>query len=147
MTAAAQTKTARPRQTKLRGTTNVHRLMGNKLRAMRIELHMSQQELGRKLGVSFQQIQKYEKGVNRIDAGRLIKIADVLGCTVEDFYDGLTERRIKAGVSDHDIYVASHEGQQLIAAMLAIERTEIRRRFIRLIEALGPLEIQIDETE
>jgi transcriptional regulator with XRE-family HTH domain len=70
----------------VRSAGNVHHIIGNRLRQMRIERDMSQQELGEKLGVSFQQIQKYEKGKNRIDAGRLIAIANVFGCHVEEFY-------------------------------------------------------------
>ncbi len=151
MTEVAQVKvktpSRTPRRSTRRGTTNVHKIMGNRLRAMRITLGISQQDLGARLGVSFQQVQKYEKGVNRIDAGRLIKIADVLGCSIEDFFEGLTERRIKTGVSEHDKYLASREGQQLITAMLAIERTDIRRRFIRLIEAVGGTDTPADEPE
>ena len=140
--------TRRPvRPDRIRGTTNVHKIMGNKLRQLRINLGMSQQELGEKLNVSFQQIQKYEKGVNRIDAGRLIQIAHALDCGVDEFYDGLTERRIKTGVTENDIYIASREGRQLVTAMLAIERTDIRRRFIRLIEAIGGVETPADEAE
>lgn len=55
--------------------------IGGRLRAMRIDRKMSQQELGEALGVSFQQIQKYEKGVNRVSAARLNQIAQVLKTT------------------------------------------------------------------
>lgn len=138
MKAAIQHRAARAHD--VRGATNVHKIMGNKLRSMRIERGMSQQELGEKLGVSFQQIQKYEKGANRIDAGRLVAIASILDCNVDEFFEGLTERRIKTGISERDVYIASREGQQLIDAMLAIERTDIRRKFISLATILGGFE-------
>lgn len=145
MKAATQAKVSP--QAHIRGTTNVHKIMGNRLRQLRLEREISQQELGEKLGVSFQQVQKYEKGANRIDAGRLIQIAEALDCDINEFYDGLTQRRIKIGVSNRDIYMASREGKQLIEAMLAIDRPLVRRRFIRLVETLGGIETAIDDAD
>lgn len=59
------------------------KLMGQRIRARRIELKISQDELGEALGISFQQIQKYEKGVNRVSATRMMQIAKVLQTTPE----------------------------------------------------------------
>jgi transcriptional regulator with XRE-family HTH domain len=62
--------------------------LGKRIRLRRIEQHISQAELGNKIGVSFQQVQKYEKGVNRVGAARLQQIATALDVPVTFFYDG-----------------------------------------------------------
>ena len=64
-----------------RGTTPTDQLLGQRIRARRLEQHISQSELGDKLGVSFQQVQKYEKGVNRVGSARLMEIAAALTLT------------------------------------------------------------------
>jgi transcriptional regulator with XRE-family HTH domain len=63
--------------------------VGQRLRARRIALGLSQGELGRRLGLTFSQVQKYEKGVNRIGAGRLYHAASLLGVPVQYFFEGL----------------------------------------------------------
>src|SRR5438552_1319065 len=62
--------------------------VGRRIRAQRLVRGMSQTQLGKKLGITFQQIQKYEKGANRVGAGRLTRIADVLGVPVSFFFGG-----------------------------------------------------------
>src|SRR5690242_21550414 len=62
--------------------------LGKRIRLRRVEMKISQAELGEKLGVSFQQVQKYEKGVNRVGAARLQQIASALDVPVTFFYDG-----------------------------------------------------------
>lgn len=63
--------------------------VGNRVREMRIRKGLSQQALGDQVGVSFQQIQKYERGTNRMGSSRLIQIADVLDVPVSTFFEGL----------------------------------------------------------
>lgn len=63
--------------------------VGNRVREMRIRKGLSQQALGEQVGVSFQQIQKYERGTNRMGSSRLIQIADVLDVPVSTFFEGL----------------------------------------------------------
>lgn len=63
--------------------------VGRKVRERRELLGSSQEQLGEHLGLSFQQVQKYEKGTNRISAGRLLQIADFLGVRLDSFFDGL----------------------------------------------------------
>src|SRR5579871_3662815 len=63
--------------------------VGNRVRLRRMLIGMSQERLGDLLGLTFQQVQKYEKGVNRIGAGRLFEIARILGVPIEFFYDGV----------------------------------------------------------
>lgn len=63
--------------------------VGRLVRQRRMLVGASQEQLGEHLGLTFQQIQKYEKGTNRISAGRLLQIADFLGVRVESFFEGL----------------------------------------------------------
>ena len=63
--------------------------VGNRVREMRIRKGLSQQALGEQVGVSFQQIQKYERGTNRMGSSRLVQIADVLDVPVSSFFEGL----------------------------------------------------------
>src|SRR5215813_11064910 len=63
--------------------------VGNRVRIRRMLIGMSQERLGDLLGLTFQQVQKYEKGVNRIGAGRLFEIARILGVPIDFFYDGV----------------------------------------------------------
>lgn len=71
--------------------------VGNRVRELRIRKGLSQQALGEKVGVSFQQIQKYERGTNRMGSSRLVQIADVLEVPVSTFFEGLG--KADAGVS------------------------------------------------
>src|SRR5476649_1662967 len=63
--------------------------VGNRVRIRRMLIGMSQEKLGDMLGLTFQQVQKYEKGVNRIGAGRLYEIARILGVPIDFFYEGV----------------------------------------------------------
>jgi transcriptional regulator with XRE-family HTH domain len=70
---------------------NVDKLVGRNIRIHRLAKGLSQTELANQLGVTFQQVQKYEKGVNRIGCGRLFQIASVLQVHVMDFFEGSKE--------------------------------------------------------
>ncbi|MCY0147030.1 helix-turn-helix domain-containing protein [Hoeflea sp. G2-23] len=63
--------------------------VGENIRSRRLACGMSQEKLGDALGVTFQQIQKYEKGTNRVGSSRLVAIAKVLGSSVQDLFDGI----------------------------------------------------------
>jgi transcriptional regulator with XRE-family HTH domain len=67
---------------------SIDKLVGRNIRIQRLAKGLSQTELAQKLGVTFQQVQKYEKGVNRIGCGRLFQIARILGVHMMDFFDG-----------------------------------------------------------
>jgi transcriptional regulator with XRE-family HTH domain len=73
--------------------------VGSRLRKRRTMLRISQDKLGQALGLDFQQIQKYEKGINRIGASRLQQAADILGVTVPFFFEGWGRLAFRAGVS------------------------------------------------
>jgi transcriptional regulator with XRE-family HTH domain len=106
---------------------------------------MSQEHLGNAIGLTFQQIQKYEKGLNRIGAGRLYRIAKVLSAPVAFFYDGLpctSEDADGDGVADArsaeiQAFLSSTEGQQLAHAFQRIEDGPTRRRIIDLVNTIS----------
>ena len=74
--------------------------VGRKIRKLRIELGLTQQQLAQMIGVTFQQAHKYERGHNRISAGRLFEIARVLGVEISYFFDGLTDVELERTVLD-----------------------------------------------
>jgi transcriptional regulator with XRE-family HTH domain len=123
----------------------VDRHVGSRVRMRRMLVGMSQEKLGEALGITFQQIQKYEKGTNRIGASRLHQIARVLSVPVEFFYEGAPQ--IEGGsaggfaeappsgyVSD---FLTTSEGLELIKAFIEIKDTKIRRKLVDLAKALG----------
>jgi transcriptional regulator with XRE-family HTH domain len=123
----------------------IDRHVGARVRMRRLLVSMSQERLGEALGITFQQIQKYEKGANRIGASRLQQIAKILGVPVEFFFDGAPSGDIglSAGfgempqpsfVSD---FMATSEGIQLTRAFVRISDGQVRRRLIDLVEVLA----------
>jgi transcriptional regulator with XRE-family HTH domain len=89
----------------------VDRHVGNRVRMRRLLVGMSQEKLGELLGITFQQVQKYEKGSNRVSASRLYQISRVLGVAVQFFYDELKEDGGPSGF-------AESEGADAIAGAL-----------------------------
>jgi transcriptional regulator with XRE-family HTH domain len=78
-------------------TADVETLIGDRIRSRRLQVRVSQEPLSKALGLTFQQVQKYEKGTNRVSAGRLLKIAEVLQCNVMDFFEGVGGGMTAAG--------------------------------------------------
>ena len=115
--------------------------VGQRVKTRRLELGMSQTKLADSLGVSFQQIQKYENGRNRMGSSRLKLIADALKVSPSYFFDGLPEHGAVGFSARSPAYinkfVASHDGMALIAALLKISRREVRRRIVELVESLA----------
>ncbi len=109
--------------------------VGERNRARRNQLEMSQEDLGRALGVSFQQIQKYEKGANRISSGRLIQIVNALQCSVTDLIGAGNSGPIKS--TEFSRYASSKEGVAIINAMAKIPSPAVRRQMIDLAESLS----------
>lgn len=103
---------------------------------------MSQEKLGEQLGITFQQIQKYEKGTNRIGASRLQNIATVLSVPVGFFFDGApgqgesSSNDSKSGSYVVD-FLSSSEGLQLNRAFVRISDAKVRRRIVDLVRALA----------
>ena len=123
--------------------------VGARVRLRRMLLGMSQEKLGESLGLTFQQVQKYEKGVNRIGASRLFDLAQVLGVPVQFFYDELTAASAASGHStgfadrQTESYVVdflgSRDGLELNKAFVRITDPKVRRSVIDLVRSLaGP---------
>ncbi len=117
--------------------------VGGRVRLRRMMQGMSQEKLGESLGITFQQIQKYEKGTNRIGASRLQHIAQVLEVPVSFFFEdapgasaesGFAEARPAAFVTD---FLTSTEGLQLNKAFVRIKDTKVRRRIVELVRAVA----------
>jgi transcriptional regulator with XRE-family HTH domain len=105
-------------------------------------LGMSQEKLGNLLGLTFQQVQKYERGVNRIGAGRLFEIARILGVKIEYFYEGI-EDKTGPGFSE-DVaspplmeFISSGEGMQLSLAFMRIKDAKLRKRVLDLVKEIA----------
>ena len=105
---------------------------------------MSQEKLGDLLGLTFQQVQKYEKGVNRIGAGRLFEVAQILGVPIDFFYEGVgTHAADRPGVSESESappvmeFVSSGEGLQLSLAFMKIKDPKVRKRVLDLVKSLS----------
>jgi transcriptional regulator with XRE-family HTH domain len=101
---------------------------------------MSQESLGERLGVSFQQVQKYERGSNRVSASRLFFLADALDVPVSYFFEGLDESgRVSGEAASDDLYafITSPDGVILAAAFSSIGDQSVRRKLIELARAVG----------
>lgn len=111
-------------------------LVGSRVRLQRMSLGMSQTQLAGALGLSCQQVQKYEKGVNRIGASRLEQIARILGVPASLFFDGIAEERVNAAgeANTISILLATTEGVQLIKGFLRISNPSVRRSILTLVE-------------
>ncbi|NIJ57005.1 transcriptional regulator with XRE-family HTH domain [Pseudochelatococcus lubricantis] len=118
--------------------------VGSRVKARRQELGISQEKLGNALGVTFQQVQKYEKGTNRISASRLQQIGAVLGVPAAFFFEGLQELATtvpgfteRATAPYMPEVISTEEGLQLIRAFLRIPDQNVRRRIIELVESIA----------
>ena len=120
-----------------KSTGPVDKLIGTRIRLQRTAIGMSQEKLGDILGITFQQIQKYEKGTNRVGAARLQAIADALGVPVSFFFEqrssvGDTPEGAPYGIQD---LLTSKEGIELARAFLKIENPAMRRALVDMARA------------
>lgn len=124
-----------------RAANAVDKKLGQRVRARRLEIGMSQERLAELLGITFQQVQKYEKGVNRIAASRLFDIAGALQQPVARFYEGIAAVR-GAGVAEErkdyvDDALATPEGAQLMSVFASIRNQRLRRKVLELVRTLA----------
>lgn len=127
--------------------------VGKRLRKQRVLMRMSQEQLARAVGVTFQQIQKYERGANRISASRLYDIAKVLGVPINFFFDhiddeiegragpdfpGLREAQEALGDEDDDVMTRS-DTLDLVAAYWKLPSDDIRRKSLSLLRSMSGL--------
>jgi transcriptional regulator with XRE-family HTH domain len=113
--------------------------VGNRVRIRRMLIGMSQEKLGDHLGLTFQQVQKYEKGINRIGAGRLFEIARILDVPIDFFYDGVGTPSDGLGEARAPVmeFVSSTEGLQLSLAFMKIKDPKVRKRVLDLVKSLA----------
>jgi len=125
--------------------TPIDAQVGNRVRLRRMLIGMSQEKLGELLGLTFQQVQKYEKGVNRIGAGRLFQVAQILGVPIDYFYEGVTEQlpAPARGFAEETAsppvmeFLSSGEGLQLSLAFMRIKDPKVRKRVLELVKSLA----------
>jgi transcriptional regulator with XRE-family HTH domain len=109
-----------------------------KIRSQRLLRHLSQTELGKKVGITFQQIQKYEKGVNRVGAGRLQRIAEVLDVPVSFFFEGARGRSPEAdNINEGLEFLDTAAAVRVVRAFAAIKDQKIRQTIVTLLEELS----------
>lgn len=127
-----------------RGPTAVDTHVGQKMRARRIFLRMSQTEVADAAGISFQQIQKYENGTNRVGASRLYQISNALGVSPFYFFEGApTFGKKKPAPNEGELpgdeivsFLATREGAALVRGFLAVKEKSIRQNLIGFIATL-----------
>jgi transcriptional regulator with XRE-family HTH domain len=122
----------------------VDKYVGSRVRMRRIMLGMSQEKLGEALGLTFQQIQKYEKGTNRVGASRIQQISEVLQVPISFLFEGgpsstagaqgFAEGASPSYVSD---FLATSEGLALTRAFTRINDTKLRRSIVDLVEQIA----------
>jgi transcriptional regulator with XRE-family HTH domain len=118
--------------------------LGKRVRMRRLMLRMSQSDLGEALDLTFQQVQKYEKGENRIGASRLQRISEVLQVPIVFFFEGAPHSRRRqnaqtAGLSPQSVadYLATVDGLKLTKAFMQIQDAKVRRSIVSLVEGIA----------
>lgn len=148
MTSALQTYSPQKTSRKTKDTAGTRdKVFGSRLRQRRNFLGMSQQSLGEAVGLTFQQVQKYEHGTNKISAARLIDFSEVLQVPVSYFFGGLTDIGEKTPraliVSDteqtslQDDPILSKESAQLLKNYYRIEDAELRKSVLKLVKQMA----------
>ncbi|MDO5620402.1 MAG: helix-turn-helix transcriptional regulator [Paracoccus sp. (in: a-proteobacteria)] len=102
--------------------------VGKRIRHRRWLIGMTQQQLADKVGIKFQQIQKYETGMNRVSASRLWDIAHAMDVSVSFFFDGLEDGTVPQPAAEHDI-LGDKEALQLVRAYYAMPESQRRQIF------------------
>ncbi|GIL02842.1 MAG: transcriptional regulator [Alphaproteobacteria bacterium] len=119
--------------------------VGSRIRLRRTMLGVSQEKLGEHLGITFQQIQKYEKGANRVGASRLQEIARVLNTPVSFFFEDAPGTPVTAGQgfgegesADYVVdFLSTAEGLQLNRAFIKIRDAKVRKKIVEMVRALA----------
>lgn len=119
--------------------------VGSRVRMRRMMLSMSQEKLGDALDLTFQQVQKYEKGTNRIGASRLQQIGAILQVPVSFFFEGapVTTGQVPEGFADAPSpayisdYLATSDGLALTKAFMRVKSSKLRRKIVDLVEQIA----------
>ena len=127
------------------GPDPIDRYVGSRVRARRVVIRLSQTKLGEAIGVTFQQVQKYENGTNRIGASNLFKIAKTLGVDVAYFFDGVQEiadsmltgspEVALAGVKEDPL--TSRDAIELMHNYYRVKDANVRKRLAQFVKTLA----------
>lgn len=126
-----------------RGPNPVDVHVGSRIRLRRQLLRMSQEKLGDELGVTFQQVQKYERGANRVGASRLYRLSRVLEVPVQFFFEGLNDPAPVGAMAENDQtpivydFIQSSDGVSLAESFSRIKDAKVRRRVLELVRTLA----------
>jgi len=122
----------------------IDKYVGSRVRMRRLMLEMSQEKLAKAIGITFQQIQKYERGANRMGASRMQQVANVLQVPVSFFFEGAPQARGQsAGEGDASLptyvvdFLATADGISLTKAFMQIKNSKLRQCIVELIEQIG----------
>ena len=136
-----------------KSTNTVDKEIGSRVRMRRMLIGMSQEKLGEMLDLTFQQVQKYEKGTNRISVSRLLDIAQVLGVNIQFFYEGLSGgARNAEGFADDGSpaylmnFMQTPEGLQLMRAFAKIKSPKLRRGIVQFVTTIGVSEDDLERS-
>lgn len=121
--------------------------VGSRIRLARQALHMSQEKLGEALGITFQQVQKYEKGTNRVGSSRLMNISATLNRPVEFFFEGVDAAGNTQPADDLTSFLNSKEGMRLARAFSQVKNREARLGLLRAFEEAARLASGVIEEE
>ena len=112
-------------------------IVGKRIRLRRLQLSLSQTDLGQKLGVEFQQVQKYEKGTNRVSCSRLYEISKILDVPVTFFFNASGEAGVEVAVAEQFDVPELKDGFRLMTAFRQIQSTAVRKNVIALVETVA----------
>lgn len=136
-----------PRTFKSRSATPVDAHVGAKIRDRRLKLDMSQTALAEACRITFQQVQKYEKGGNRVSASRLWQLCAILGVEIDYFFDGLAQHKLtreqRAAMEEGSRHPVDHDAEidretaRLARSIAEIRDTALRKRMKLMITALA----------
>ena len=145
---ASSTETGRVFGITNNNTIDIH--VGRQIRLQRTLLGLSQEQLAKGLSITFQQIQKYERGANRISASRLWDIAQIIDVPISYFFDDMTDdvmqsspRRISRGaehsIDDESVRdpMARRETLELVRTYYSIEKPKVRKRIAEMVKAIA----------
>ena len=124
--------------------------VGKRIRLRRTLLGMSQEQLGNALNITFQQVQKYERGANRVSASRLWDISQIIDVPISDFFEDLSDTTLKASprrvsasgaelviVDDAKDPMARRETLELVRTYYSIEQPQVRRRISDMVKSIA----------
>lgn len=114
-----------------------NKIIGMRLKLKRNSLGITQSQLGEKLGLTFQQIQKYEKGVNAINIVKLLKIAELLNTNIDYFIGSLNENSAAASKLIDENYIENKNTIRLLNYFSKIKNNDIKQKIINLIKELA----------